>query len=263
MHRAMAGYSEKRYGFVWKRATPLSLLIEAGSELLTLGTVAVVLAAIGMLPLSRTGLIVAALSYAAVTLFVIVGLSRHAPHQRFGIANAITLCRAAFNIVLLTVIAEELLGKERLLDATFRWGLTVAAAIALVLDGVDGWIARRNNMTSEFGARFDMETDGVFLLALTLLLVTGDIVGAWVVASGLIYYFFRVATRIWPTLTAPLFPSIRRKAICVVQGAVLIAALAPAIPSWGAQLICLTGLALLLYSFGVDVIWLLSRSRRS
>jgi hypothetical protein len=32
-------------------------------------------------------------------------------------------------------------------------------------------------------------------------------------------------------------------------------------PSWGAQLSCLTGLALLIYSFGVDMVWLLSRPR--
>lgn len=238
---------------------PLPLLLEAGLELFTLGTIAAILAAIGMLPLSRSGLIVAIFSYAAVTLFVVAGLSRHAPHHRFGLANAITLCRAAFNIVLLTVIAEELLGKDRLSDSTFRWGLTAAATIALVLDGADGWIARRSNMTSEFGARFDMETDGVFLLAMALLLTTGDIVGPWVLASGLIYYVFRVAANLWPALNAPLYPSARRKTICVAQGALLIAALAPILPSWGAQLCCLTGLALLLYSFSVDLMWLMKR----
>ncbi len=118
-------------------------------------------------------------------------------------------------------------------------------------------------MTSEFGARFDMETDGLFIMAMALLLATSGIVGPWVLASGLAYYLFRLAGSLWPALNAPLYPSMRRKAICVVQGALLTAALVPAIPSWGAQLSCLTGLALLLYSFGVDLVWLISRSRPS
>ncbi|NJM36177.1 MAG: hypothetical protein HC850_17440 [Rhodomicrobium sp.] len=132
---------------------------------------------------------------------------------------------------------------------------------ALVLDGADGWAARRTKMTSEFGARFDVETDGVFLLSMALLLAIGGIVGPWVLASGLIYYVFRLAGGLWPALKAPLFPSMRRKTICVAQGALLIVALVPAMPSWGAHLACLTGLALLIYSFGVDVLWLIRRQR--
>ena len=260
----MAGYSEKwHYGFLWRPATPPSLILEAGLGLLTLGTAVATIAASGVLPLSRDGLIVAALSYAVVTLLVVAGLGRHAPHHHFGLANAITLCRAALNIFLLALIAQQLLGEGRLLDSAFRWGLTAAATVALVLDGADGWAARRSNMTSEFGARFDVETDGVFLLALALMLTTDGIVGPWVLASGLIYYLFRLAGGLWPVLSAPLYPSMRRKAICVAQGALLIAALVPAMPSWGAQLSCLTGLALLLYSFGVDLVWLISRPRSS
>lgn len=258
----MAGYPEKwQLGSPEGRTTPRPLVLEAGLELITLGSAIAAFAAMGVLPLSWSGLSVAALCYAGVTLLVAIGLNRHAPHHHFGLANAITLCRAALNIVLLAVIAEEMLGNEWLNDQSFRWGLTIAAAIAWVLDGLDGWAARRSNMASEFGARFDMETDGVFLLSLSLLLIVGGIVGPWVVASGMVYYVFRLASRIWPVLNTPLTPSLRRKTICAAQGALLIAALAPVMPSWGAQLSCLTGLTLLLYSFGVDLVWLLGRQR--
>ncbi len=260
----MAGYSDKRHwGFPSRFTTPLQLIFEAGLGLLTLGTAVATLAGIGVLPLSRSGLVVAALSYTVVTLLVIAGLSRHAPHHHFGLANAITLCRAAFNILILTAIAEALLGEERLSDSGFRWGLTALATISLALDGADGWAARRTNMTSEFGARFDVETDGLLLLGLALALAAGGIVGPWVLASGLTYYLFRLASNLWPVLSAPLYPSMRRKAICVAQSAALIVALAPAMPSWGAQLSCLTGLTLLLYSFGVDLAWLISRPQSS
>lgn len=254
----MTSYLEKwPHGFAWRPSAPLPLLLEAVLELLALGTAAASLAAAGMVPLSSAGLAVAALSYAGVALFIVSGLRRHAPHSRFGLANAITLCRAAFNIVLLTVVAEELLGKERLMDVSFRWGLTAAAIFALALDGADGWTARRTKMTSEFGARFDVETDGVFMLALSLLLATGGIVGPWVVACGAIYYVFRLAGKLWPPLSALLFPSMRRKTICVAQGALLIAAMTPSMPGWGAQWVCVIGIALLIYSFGVDLVWLI------
>jgi hypothetical protein len=86
-------------------------------------------------------------------------------------------------------------------------------------------------------------------------------VGPWVLASGLTYYLFRVAARMWPWLNSPLFPSLRRKTVCVAQVAFLILALVPALPIWGARLSCMTGLVLLIYSFAVDIIWLYARAR--
>lgn len=236
---------------------PQRLLLEAGLELLVLGTITAIVVRVGLPQLSASGFVVAALGYAATALYVIAGLGRHAPNAHFGPANAITLCRAALNIVLLTVVAEELLGTQRMADSVFRWTLAAAAATALMLDGADGWVARRTRMASGFGERFDMETDGVFLLAMALLLATAGIVGPWVLASGLVFYVFRLAGLRWPVLTAPLPPRMRRKAICVAQGASLAAALAPGLPPWAAPALCLAGIAALLYSFAVDLAWLL------
>jgi phosphatidylglycerophosphate synthase len=257
----MADYAEKWQNADIRRAGPPRLVLEAAFELVILGAIGATIAALGLLPLTWFGTMIAVLCYALVTFLVVAGLSLHAPHRHFGIANSITLSRAAFGVVLLAVAAEEALGSGHVLDTAFRWGLTVAAAMALLLDGVDGWVARRNNMTSGFGVRFDMEADGLFLLALTLILIVGGIVGPWVLASGVTYYLFRLAGRFWPVLAAPLFPSWRRKAIFGTQAALLIIAIAPALPLWLAQLCCVTGVTLLLYSFGVDIAWLLGWSR--
>ena len=259
----MADYADKWQSAGIRRAGPPRLVLEAALELVILGVIGATIAALGLLPLTWFGTMIAVLSYALVTFLVVTGLSLHAPHRHFGIANSITLSRAAFGVLLLAVAAEEALGSGQVLTTAFRWGLTAAAATALLLDGVDGWVARRNNMTSGFGVRFDMEADGLFLLALALVLIVGGIVGPWVLASGLTYYLFRLAGRFWPVLTAPLFPSWRRKAIFGTQAALLIVAIAPALPLWMAQLSCLTGVALLLYSFSVDIAWLLGWSRRT
>jgi phosphatidylglycerophosphate synthase len=260
----MAGYAERwQSTFPWWLIPPRQLMLEAGAGLIALGAVMAAFAAAGPLPLSWRGVTAAGSCYVLVALLVIGGLGRHAPHRHFGLANSVTLSRAAFNAVLLAIAGEELLGGPLELDDRFRWGLTVAAATALTLDGLDGWAARRSGMSSDFGARFDMETDALFLLALTLVITGAGIVGSWVLASGLLYYVFRLATYLWPALAAPLPPSWRRKAICVAQAALLIAALAPALPSWGARPCCLAGLTLLLYSFCVDLVWLIGHSQRT
>lgn len=241
-------------------ASPPRLVLEAGLELVGLAAIGAAVATLGVLPLTWCGATIAALSFALVAILVLAGLGRHAPHRTFGAANAITLSRAAFDVALLAIAAEQALGSGAVLGSGFRWGLTIAAGAALVLDGVDGWIARRNNMTSPFGTRFDMEADALFLLGLTLVLIAGGIVGPWVLASGITYYIFRVAGRLWPVLAGSLFRSRRRKVIFGAQAILLITAISPLLPPWLAQLSCLTGTTLLLYSFAVDIVWLLGRS---
>jgi len=198
------------------------------------------------------GLLTAFSCYGLVAAFVVLDLDRHAPHQRFGAANSVTLARAALTALLWGVVGETMLG-GRDLDEGLRWLLVVAATGALLLDGVDGWIARRNGTTSRFGADFDLEVDCLFMLGLALLVYGTGRVGVWVLSSGLMRYLFVLAGWFQPALAAPLKPLRRRKVICAVQGAVLIAALAPILPAEVVPPLCLAGLALLSYSFGADV----------
>jgi phosphatidylglycerophosphate synthase len=140
------------------------------------------------------------------------------------------------------------------------WTLVVLATVGAVLDAVDGPIARRSGRVSAFGARFDMETDALLVLTLSLLLWRLGKAGAWVIASGLLRYLFVAASWIWPWLGADLPPSVRRKAVCVVQIVAFIVALAPIVGPPLSAWLAGTGLALLAWSFWVDVAWL-SRSR--
>jgi len=59
-----------------------------------------------------------------------------------------------------------------------------------------------------------------------------------------------------PWLRMPLFPSVRRKAICVVQIGGLIAALLPSVSPPASAWIAGAALAALAYSFLVDSVWL-------
>jgi phosphatidylglycerophosphate synthase len=233
------------------------LLIIAGMQLLT---VAGCLMAASMVlrlvvAIGWRGLAMAFFCYGLVATFVVLDLGRHAPHQRFGVANSVTLARAALTALLWGVVGETVWGSADL-NAALRWLLALAATAALILDGLDGWLARRSGMASDFGADFDLEVDSLFVLALSLLVYETAAVGVWVLANGLLRYIFVVAGWLLPTFAAPLLPLKRRKVICVVQCVVLIAALAPALPAGVAAALCLFGVALLSYSFGADILWL-------
>lgn len=244
----------------WKTSGSPSLLVSTVSQLMLLGGVliAIVISLGPILQLRWPGVVAVFGCYTLVAAMVVAGLSRHAPHRHFGLANSVTLTRASLTALLWGVIAEFVLGDLLILDQQLRWLLVLMATVALLSDGVDGWAARRSGMASDFGEHFDMEVDSLFLLALSILVhATGEI-GAWVLASGMLRYSFVLAGYAWPHLASPLVPRWSRKAICVVQITVLIVALAPIVPVTAAQVLCLGGLALLAYSFAADFIQLVS-----
>lgn len=179
------------------------------------------------------------------------GLGAHAPHRRFGAANAVTVARAAIVALLLGVWGETaFLGVTP--GIAMRWTLATLALAAMISDGLDGWLARRTRLASDFGARFDMETDALLVLALALLAFATRQAGSFVLLSGALRYLFVAAGWVVPALAAPLPPSQRRKTICVVQTACLALALVPIVPPPAGQAVCAAGLALLLYSFAFD-----------
>ena len=143
-----------------------------------------------------------------------------------------------------------------LIGPAASWTLAGVAATGATLDLVDGPIARRSGRASAFGARFDMETDAFLILTLSILVWRMGHAGAWVVASGLLRYAFAAAGWLLPWLAADLPPSVRRQAVCVVQIVALIVALAPIVTPPLSTAISAVGLAILTWSFYVDIAWL-------
>ena len=195
---------------------------------------------------------------ASLAVFLLVagravsGLAAHHPHRRWGDANRVTLGRG----VLISLVGGALAVVPDLATGSL-WVLAVLALAALALDGVDGWVARRQSMASAYGARFDMGLDTLLTLLLAVLLWLGGEVGAWVLLMGGLRHIFVAAGRIWPALTGDLPPSQRRRVICVVQIAVLAAGLTPLVAPPVTSLTAGAALALLLFSFAVDTVWLL------
>lgn len=209
------------------------------------------LSAQGAFGLSRVFIAQSLIVYAIIAVLVVWKLPLHLPNRQFGAANRVTLLRAVLVALLAGAIGQGALAPTAL------WALTGAAAVAAALDGLDGWTARRRDLCSPFGERFDWELDAFFILVLATLAFDQGKAGVWVLASGALRYLFVLAGRIVPRLRAPLPPSRRRQVICVIQILILVVVLAPVIAPTIAALLAALGLGLLAGSFACDLIWLL------
>lgn len=191
-----------------------------------------------------------------VAAFVVWRLDDH-PHARFGPANTVTVARGGMAAVIGACLIEygDLADRPNLL----QWALVGAALLALSLDGVDGWLARRTRLASRFGEQLDMEVDAYLILLLCALAFAGGKAGAYVFAIGLMRYGFIVWGAFEARLRAPLAPSLRRKTVCVLQIALLCAALLPPVAPPVSDALTILALALLAWSFALDVHALLRR----
>ena len=193
----------------------------------------------------------------AVALYAVLGallLAKLPPSQAgpgLGPGNRLTLARAT---LVLPLAAPALL--RGVFTGEGYWWIVGLSATALVLDGLDGPLARRTGSESAFGARFDMELDAFLLLALSALLWRSGKVGSWVLLVGGLRYFFVLGGLLWPPLRGALPPSRRGKVICAVQGIVLVICLAPVTRPVPATTLAASALLLLVYSFVVDTWWL-------
>ena len=92
---------------------------------------------------------------------------------RFGPANYVTTIRA-----ILVALAAGVIGYPATPEVL--WVVIGLVGVMGALDGLDGWLARRTAMESAFGARFDMETDALLVLVLSVLVWQHEKAGAWV-----------------------------------------------------------------------------------
>ena len=177
-------------------------------------------------------------------LVVLVLLRR----SRLGPADQVTLARATLVGGVTALVAESVLRPEPVAV------LVPLAAVALGLDAVDGWVARRTGTVSELGARFDMEADAFFILVLSG--YAAGSLGRWVLAIGRMRYAFVAAGWVVPWVRAELPPRYWRKVVAATQGVVLVVAVSGLLPRPVAVALVVFALALLVESFGRDVGWL-------
>lgn len=188
----------------------------------------------------RVGLGCAALGY-----LTLAGALARRGGIGLGPADRVTLLRA----VLVGGVAALAAGSGS------RFVLVALATLALVLDAVDGFVARRTRTVSALGARFDLEVDAFLILVLSCYLVRP--IGGWVLAIGLARYAFVVAGWWVPRLREPSPPRYWCKVVAAIQGIVLTVVASGLLPVRLAELVLVLALLLLAESFGRQAWWLL------
>ena len=220
--------------------------VGAGVQVLLL---AVLGTATGMSPAGwLTGLAFALATWAVLTRAVL-----RSRLTSFGPANRVTLGRATLVGGVTALVADSF---ESSPPVTLFVGLT---AIALILDGVDGKVARATGTSTPLGARFDMEVDAFLILVLSVY-VSMEF-GPWVLMIGGMRYAFVAAARAYPWLNAELPPSMARKTVAAMQGICLLLAASGYLPQVMSLGVVLLALGSLIWSFGRDVLWLRRTSR--
>ncbi|BCM70743.1 MULTISPECIES: CDP-alcohol phosphatidyltransferase family protein [Streptomyces] len=220
--------------------------VGAGVQVLLLALLG---SAIGMGPAGwLTGL-----AFAFATWAVLSRAVHRSRLRSFGPANRVTLGRSTLVGGVTALVADSFASTP---PVTLLVALT---AVALLLDGVDGKVARRTGTSSALGARFDMEVDAFLILVLSVYVSTQ--LGPWVLLIGGMRYGFVAAARVAPWLTAPLPPSFARKTVAAIQGVCLLVAGADLLPRPANLAIVLLALGSLVWSFGRDVRWLWRTSR--
>ena len=188
----------------------------------------------------------AAALFLVLTLVCLALVARHHPFARYGAGNLVTLMRAALLSAVAALIAEPIVRRVAMYAA-------ITSFVIVILDGVDGWLARRSGTVSAFGARFDVETDAALIMTLTILVWQHGKAGVWVLLCGLMRYLFIAAGWPLPWMAGPLEPTRRAKTVAVIQMAALSSALVPVVPASVSVSVTAVALATLTWSFAIDV----------
>jgi phosphatidylglycerophosphate synthase len=193
----------------------------------------------------------AGIAYGAVMCIALTRGLRRLGAGDLGPADWVTLTRATLvgGVAALTVDSFERQAPVQVLVALI--------IVALVLDAVDGQVARRTGTATPLGARFDMEVDAFLIFVLSVYLMRP--MGAWVLTIGAMRYAFVVATWVLPWMRGSLPPRFWRKTVAALQGGVLVFAAADVLPRPLMVAALAAALALLVESFGRDVGWLWRR----
>ncbi len=198
------------------------------------------------------GGLVAAAAFSACAGVAAAAFARRYPHERLGLCNLTTLLRLALACALVgALFAGE----------WSAWPVFVVAALAFGLDGLDGYFARREGLSSAFGARFDMEVDSILALTLAVLAFQSGSAGAYVLLLGIPRYLFGAAQLALPWLNGDLPPRFSRKVVCVIQIGTLLLMVFPPIGTPLTDLVAAIAALALLWSFWRDISWLRRAAR--
>ena len=164
------------------------------------------------------------------------------PRGGFGFPNLVTALRLGVSLAIACGFGEL---------PSLAFAAVVLAL--LLLDGVDGWLARRGGSASAFGAQFDMEVDALMVLIVELALWEKGGFGAWILITGLLRYVYVLCLALLPARNGaqPRSRIARYAFSALVVGLIAAVALPGAAVTWAAAI----GTALVSASFARGLHW--------
>ena len=224
--------------------------VHAGPVTGLIAQVLLLAALAGTVGLSGAGWVVGVTCGVITNALLARGLSRYRS-DRLGPADWVTLARATLAGGVAALTADSY---ERPAPVTTLVSLTV---VALVLDAVDGLVARRTETESTLGGLFDGEVDAFLILVLSVYVARSA--GVWVLAIGAARYAFLAAGWLLPWMRGSLPPRYWRKVVAATVGVALTFAVSDVLPRLLTNAILAVSLGLIAESFGRDVGWLWRR----
>lgn len=181
-------------------------------------------------------------------------------YPRLGHGNLLTLLRG----FLVSASAGFLVYSQQLADSAMTYVPAVLYTAAAIGDALDGYLARREQQTTQLGAKLDNELDALGLLIAPLLAVAiGKLHGSYLLVSSA-YYLFQLG-RLWRRRhnkpLYPLPPSRLRRHLAGWQMGLVATCLWPPIPGDITRILGVIFMTPLLIGFVRD--WLYVSGRRS
>ncbi len=124
-------------------------------------------------------------------------MERESTMKLRNLPNMLTISRIVFVMVfvLLATIADKSFIPSDIARFSIRLGAYILAIIAGATDLLDGYLARRWNLVSDFGALMDPLADKIFVTATMLIAVECNLMPAWIVIAVLCREFMVTGLR--------------------------------------------------------------------
>jgi len=203
-----------------------------GHSFLTLAASSVVISMNTLMSLLVSGIL-------SFSILILIGLKHLSINRLVGPANLITASRLGA-VLLVTGIAPNLSN-----SLILAMGL-----VLMLLDCLDGWLARRMNTASLWGEFFDKETDAYFLLVVCLAAFQRLLAGWEILVIGLLRYIFVISLLILKRKPKKEKRSLRAQNVFTIVMLLLLSLFSPFdFPRFAFVVLALF---LVLFSFGSD-----------
>jgi len=174
----------------------------------------------------------------------------------FSLASKVTFMRLNISLMMLTAVIHSSMNLT-IFDIFYSERMIVILGmIALLLDGLDGFIARKYDHVTKFGEKIDQESDNFLMLVLSISLYLNREIGAYIFLIPLYRYLFIFFMSKYDWLKTELPISQFRKFACAVTTLFMVVAQDVYFDPENTLFLVILSLFIITFSFAKDIIWL-------